>query len=265
MNQKSKISAIVVTFNEEKRIFECLQSLNFCDEIIVVDLGSKDNTLEIIDKFSVRLINGQHVKFGELAMISVLDFTKHDWVLSQDPDEVFPKSLISQVDFLLNNQDLAKIYLPIKYYFLNRPLNGTIWGGRRYKDRFFNKRKVNISPNVHREINILHNYYSVKIPFEKNNFIQHYWVDSIPQLFRKHLRYIVAEGETRYNEGQRFNLFAFLSSTIRAFIDNLIKFKGLKDGVFGFFLSLFYSWYVGMCYLSLLVYQISTSIKNWKQ
>lgn len=249
------ITAIVVTYNEAKRLPECLQSLDFCDELIVVDLGSTDATLDIAKSFTSQTIIIPRVDYGELALIQVLETARNDWVISQDPDEVFPEKLIQQLREVISDESVAKIITPLKFYFLGKPLEGSVWGGEKYKDRVFNKHKVTITPLIHQGIKVKPGFRSATISFEVDNHIKHYWTDTIGNLFEKHWRYIKNEGKTRYITGKRFSIKTLLRSTYYALVDNLFRYHALKDGVRGIFLSLFYAWYIMMSNLSLFYYQ----------
>ncbi len=90
---KTKISAAIITFNEERNIQRCLESLQgVADEIVVVDSFSKDRTEEICKSFGVRFIQnpfGGHIQQKNFA----IDQTSHDWVLSLDADEALDDTL----------------------------------------------------------------------------------------------------------------------------------------------------------------------------
>jgi glycosyltransferase involved in cell wall biosynthesis len=90
---KTKISAAIITFNEERNIQRCLESLQgVADEIVVVDSFSKDRTEEICKSFGVRFIQnpfGGHIQQKNFA----IDQTSHDWVLSLDADEALDETL----------------------------------------------------------------------------------------------------------------------------------------------------------------------------
>lgn len=77
-----------------------------------------------------------------------------------------------------------------------------------------------------------------------------------PTAFRLVWRYIRGEGESRYSSGKRFSVARFVRVTFHAFFDNFTKHNCLADGIDGVFLTLFYTWYVGMSELSLLRYQL---------
>lgn len=261
MNDTLPITAIVVVFNEIGRLEACLRSLNFCSQLIVIDLGSTDGSLEVARRFTEEVISWPRQPIVERILINAMDLAKYEWILSADPDEVFPLELQDQVEELLGNNKIGKIVVPWIFYFLDQPLESTSWGGIRKKDRLFNRCKVSIIPEVHQSIKVLPEFITVEVPYVHGNAIQHYWVDSILKMFEKHWRYIKLEGRSKYISGKRFQLNKFPRTIYKTLKTELFVHHGIRDGARGLFLSLFRTWYVGMSYLSLLWYQTVT-IRN---
>lgn len=99
-----KISAAVITFNEERNIERCLRSLqDVADEIVVIDSFSKDRTKEICKAFGVRFIENPfdgHIQQKNFA----IDQTSHEWVLSLDADEALDETLKNSILALKTNE-----------------------------------------------------------------------------------------------------------------------------------------------------------------
>ena len=91
--RNSSISAILITLNEEKNIARCLESVSFCNEIIVIDGGSSDKTIEIAESFGAKVeVKTQWQGFGAQKSIA-LSLASADWVLSIDADEIVSPEL----------------------------------------------------------------------------------------------------------------------------------------------------------------------------
>ena len=91
--KNSSISAILISLNEEKNIARCLESVSFCNEIIVIDGGSSDETIEIAKSFGAKVeVRTQWQGFGAQKSIA-LSRASGDWVLSIDADEVVSPEL----------------------------------------------------------------------------------------------------------------------------------------------------------------------------
>ena len=87
-----KISAAIITFNEEQNIARALESLRCCDEIVVADSGSTDRTVELANKLGARVIDSAWRGYaGQKNYAS--DQCEHDWVLSLDADEALSEAL----------------------------------------------------------------------------------------------------------------------------------------------------------------------------
>jgi glycosyltransferase involved in cell wall biosynthesis len=253
---KTPITAIVVMYNEDRRLKQCLENLAFCDQIIAVDLGSTDRCVEIAKACGIELIHHPWVPISEFVLPDIVPMSRNPWIIRLDPDEVFPPALVDDVfDSIFDHDRAGMISLPHQFYFLGTPLTTTFWGNIQYVARIFHKERVDVLPHVHRGIDLKDGYTHEIITFNGKNAVQHYWVDRLSQLFEKHRRYIKFEGKSRYETGQRFTWPGMFRDVAQALLSSLIKKKGFSGGVNGIFLSFFYAGYVGMGMLSLRKYQ----------
>ncbi len=252
-----KISALVVAYNEEKRLRECLRSISFCEQVVVVDLGSTDNSVAIAKEFATDLINHKLVPVVEEIWSEIIPLLKYDWILRTDPDEIFPEDIISKVEniILSNNTDVGILTVPYRYYFLGKPLYYTIWGMMHSVPKIINRQRINLHGHVHHGITLKNGFTSIDIISDNSSAIKHYWADSYKQLFEKHYRYIKNEGKARYERGERFSIFLCIRNPVVAIVNSMFICKGWKEGFVGVFLSFFFGWYVFMSLLSLGFYE----------
>src|SRR5437870_5217882 len=94
---KLPLSAMVVCFNEDRRLADCLKSLSVCDEIIVCDLGSTDCSYAIATELATKVMRADLVPIGEVIVPSLVGLAHHDWILRLDPDEVMDPELGSLI------------------------------------------------------------------------------------------------------------------------------------------------------------------------
>jgi len=123
------LTAIVPTFNEEANIRDCLASLSFADEILVVDSFSTDRTVELARSVpKVRVL--QHAYEGNGPQCNwAMDQASHPWILIVDADERVTEPLESEIQALLTAGPPADLYrLRRENIFLGRPLRGSGWG-----------------------------------------------------------------------------------------------------------------------------------------
>ena len=90
------ISAMIICKNEERRIGDCLRSLDFCDEIVVVDSGSTDRTLDIVNEFPVRIFHREFTSWNDQKDFGRAQTTR-EWVLNIDADEVVSPQLRAEL------------------------------------------------------------------------------------------------------------------------------------------------------------------------
>jgi hypothetical protein len=135
------ISCCIVCFNEAANMRRCLESVKWCDEIIVVDSFSTDGTLEICREYTDRVIQRVWPGYVEQKRFALAQAT-HEWVLNVDADEEISPALQREILTVLHNDDpaVAGYYVPRLVYYLG------YWWWRGwypgYRLRLFRKAKV---------------------------------------------------------------------------------------------------------------------------
>jgi len=104
-----KLSAVVITLNEEKNIADCLETLKFADEIVVVDSGSSDETREIARRFTSKVSLRKFDDFSSQKNFAAAQ-AKGDWILSVDADERVPEALAAEIKEVLSRNEAADAY-----------------------------------------------------------------------------------------------------------------------------------------------------------
>ena len=90
------LSGVVICFDERENIARCLESLAFCDEIVVVDSGSTDGTREIARRYTKRVVEQEFLGYVKQKNFA-LDLAAHDWVVSLDADEALSPELAEEI------------------------------------------------------------------------------------------------------------------------------------------------------------------------
>jgi glycosyltransferase involved in cell wall biosynthesis len=244
-------TAIVVTYNEAAHLPECLAALDFCEEKIVIDLGSTDTSREIAQVFGCRVIEHERVDIVEQIRAWAISQARNDWIVFMDPDEIFPRSSLDFVERALGEKGVGGITFERLNYFIGQPIRHGRWYGKTGFPRIFHKDSVILSASVHDGLKRKKEYIYKKVP----GVIKHYWIDSLEQFYEKHTRYLKFEGESRYKRGQRFSTFAMYKSLGVNFIMWYIVNHGFMDTVTGWQLITLALWYEKNAWISLKEYQ----------
>jgi len=228
----AKISACVISFNEEKKIEDCLKSLkNIVDEIIVVDSNSTDNTVNIAKKYTDKIILQDFLGYIEQKNFA-LEQASNDWVLSLDCDERLSTELQNTISDLKDTIDEADAYqMPRKTFYIYRWLNHCWYPD--LKTRLFNKNTAHwggTNPHDH----IITSGNNIK---KLSGDIYHYSFDSISD----HLKTIESFTEIGASELVRKNktvtIFSPLTHASWTFIKLYILKRGFLDGFAGLLVS----------------------------
>lgn len=137
----AKISACIISYNEEKKIEDCLKSLEgVADEIIVVDSLSTDKTKEIVKKYTDKIYEQKFLGHVEQKNIAV-DKASHDWILSLDCDERLTSELRNSILKIKHNLESADAYrMARKTFYVYRWLNHCWYPD--FKVRLFNRKSA---------------------------------------------------------------------------------------------------------------------------
>ncbi|MGI8811952.1 MAG: glycosyltransferase family 2 protein [Pyrinomonadaceae bacterium] len=136
-----QISAVIITFNEENNIAAAIRSVDWADEVLVVDSESTDHTLEISKSVGARVISRPWPGFSEQKQFGV-DSAEFDWILSLDADERVSPELARSIQGLREKKEIADAYSVSRLpFYMGRPIKHCGW----YPDRpirLFDRRKA---------------------------------------------------------------------------------------------------------------------------
>ena len=105
------ISAVVLTYNEEENIVSCLDGLKWCNQVIVVDMSSTDNTVELAKSKGAEIYTAKKKKNFDLLRNIGIEKALHDWILIIDADEIIPYTLSQWIlnDLKSDKYDIYRI------------------------------------------------------------------------------------------------------------------------------------------------------------
>lgn len=245
------ISAVVNIRNEERNISKCLDCLIWCDEIVVVDMESEDNSVEIARSYTSQVFTFPKVGYVEPARKFAVEQTTGDWVLIVDADELIPFSLKNKLTALvIEEKDVDVVYIPRKNYIMGDWIRYTGWWPD-YQPRFFRKGMIDFTDQIHIGTKVNDDARKLFLTDIDENGIEHFSYFNADHFVTKLNAYTNVEAKHLFDNGSRFGLRELFLSSAREFYNRLIKTKGYKDGYRGFFLCLMMGFYRTLTYIKL--------------
>jgi len=225
-----KISAVIITFNEERNIERCLKSLNqVADEIIVIDSFSEDNTAEICKRFPVKFILKEWMGYSAAKNFGN-NIANNDYILSIDADEALSDELKKHIMELKKTDNLLDAY---RFNRLTNYCGKWVHFGGWYPDtklRLWNRNKGKWEGEIHEEI-ILKN--STKTGFVKGNLL-HFSYYTIEQHLNQANKFTDIMSNDLFKKGKNASIFKLLLSPVFKFIRDYFLKLGFLDGYTGF-------------------------------
>ncbi len=224
-----KISACVISFNEEKKIEDCLQSLApLVDEIVVVDSESQDRTVEIARRFTDRVINQPFLGYVEQKNFAV-EQARHDWILSLDCDERISPELHASIVAIkgrLGEQDGYRIAR--RTFYVYRWINHCWYPDA--KVRLFDRRKARWGGiNPHDRVEVA----SDRVAWLDGDIL-HYSFDSISDHLKTIDRFTEIGARELIARDRKVTIFSPVSHGLWTFIKVYLIKRGFLDGFAGF-------------------------------
>ena len=233
------ISVIIHTYNSEKYLRECLESVKLADEIIICDMYSTDKTIEIAQEFGCRIIYHENVGFADPARNWAISQASSDYVFIVDSDEIFPEAIWSYLrDFEKNNPQpwIVGVTIPRKNLILGKFLRS--WYPNQIQ-RFWKKGCVYWPDKVHENPTTLNGGLHHIDPKRMDLAIIHYNYDSIESFISRSNKYTSLEIEKMVKRGKHFSLPYLIFRPLAEFFKKYFLKQGFKDGVNGFIFSIY--------------------------
>ena len=250
-------SGVLATYNDERHLAACLSRLSFCDDIVVVDLGSTDESVALSKEAGARVISHPWVPIGEMVRSLEFKLAKNDWLVMMDPDLLFPTHRVEEVSTLIaesGNGDVGLINFPLVTFLGDHPLQHGYKGGTRLYPGIVNRRRVKVVEGVHSgAVRLAEGWRSVVLRGEGKDAIWHYWADSLSEVITKDKRYLRLEGQSRQQSGQRFSWKSMAREVARALRRDLARRAYLDPLSLG--VMLVQVWYTWQANLALRAYQ----------
>ncbi|MDC1068230.1 glycosyltransferase family 2 protein [Candidatus Kapabacteria bacterium] len=225
------LSVAVISFNEERIIHKMLDSISsIASEIIVVDSGSTDKTIEIAKKNGARVYIEEWK--GHVAQKnSALSKCTNDWILSLDCDEIPDLDLLNEISDIINNKTFGAYQLNRATFYLGKMLKYA-WQPD-WNLRLVHKSTEPIWKGKDPHDKLYCNVKSKKI----NGKLIHHSYTGIYHHYSKLVRYAQISAESYHSEGKLFKISNLIVNPLSAFIRQYILRNAWKDGIHGFLVA----------------------------
>lgn len=244
-----EISGLIITFNEEKNIGKCIDSLfRVCNEVIIVDSISLDKTVEIAKSKGAKVISQPFLGDGPQRSYGI-NFCKNNWILNLDADEFLD---LDALDFINKEKYLEGNFdgysFRVKNFLGDKLINFAGWYPD-HKVRFFNKTTAKPSNSIVHQKIITTNEKKVAV------HILHYGWSTLEQIIAKKNQYSSWHSKQLYDQGLRINPFKPLLNGLVSFIKCYFIKKGFLNGIDGLSISLIQAFFSYMKYAKLIKLQ----------
>ncbi|MHB9032460.1 MAG: glycosyltransferase family 2 protein [Anaerolineae bacterium] len=247
-----RISAVILARNNENEIRDCLESVAWADEkLVILDSRSNDRTRDIAASLNAQVIVHAFESFAAQRNFA-LEMAHGEWVFFLDTDERAPGALCSEINTAVDiNQSPAGWWIPRHNYVWGRIIKHGGWYPdyqlrliKQHKGRYDTRRPVH-------EVVILDGPEGcLKQP------LIHYNYTSIRQFIAKQRQYVAFEADIRYQQGIHPKPWTWISMPLREFNRRYFKLQGFRDGWRGLVLATLIAYYYGYVATRLLAKRI---------
>ncbi len=239
----TRVSAVVIAYNDEPNMRACLESVTWADEIVVVDSHSTDRTAAIAREFTPKVYQHDFHGFGRLRNEAAAR-ASHEWIFSLDSDERATPEVEAEVRRLVAGADPAAAYfVPRKNFFLGRWIRHCGFYPDYRQPQLFRKGRLRYRDDV------VHEGFDVdgRIGYMSQPVTQ-YPFRNIDHYLAKMDRYSDLMAQRMNSQGRRFRTHQLVTHPIFTFLKMYVGRSGWRDGTPGLILSGLYGYYTFVKY-----------------
>jgi glycosyltransferase involved in cell wall biosynthesis len=259
MKKYPTLSVVVLTKNAQDLISECLDSAKFADDLLIIDSGSTDKTIEIVKSKKARIINfpGQKIEFAKWRNQGLKE-ARGDWLLYLDSDERITPSLQKEIISTIAHPTTVAYEIPRQNYYLGQPVRfGGAWPD--YVKRLFRKDKLRGWENeLHENPIVVGSFGRLKSP------LLHFTHRDLSSMMEKTKEWSKIEARLLYEANHPpVTWWRILRPMVSEFWQRGIIKQGLRDGAVGWIEVIFQVFSRFITYARL--WELQWQAKNKKQ
>lgn len=228
-----KLSAVIIAKDEEKMITDCLKSVSFADEILLIDTGCTDSTVRISKKYGARVVRYTTGRFSDWRNRGLKE-ARGEWILYVDADERIPKALSEEILRIVKKGSSAAYAIPRKNIMFGKEMKH-IGVPPDYQKRFFKKDVLfGWKGDVHEEPILKGELFHLK------NAMIHDKHESFAEMVEKTNFWSGIEAKLMYDAGHpSMNIPRFITAMSREFYLRMIVHKAFLDGKIGIMYAIY--------------------------
>ena len=234
MGKKVKLSVYVLAYNEENKIADTLKSVDWADELVVIDSFSTDRTVEISKELGAKVVQVKFEGFGKLRLAGI-KHTSHDWIFSIDSDErCTPEAKEEIIDTINQESSKDAYFMPRRNIFMGKKIRFCGWYPNYRQPQLFKRGKM-----TYESKDLVHEDYRVEgeIGHLKKSIIQIPFL-TISEILQKMDRYSELGAEKIIDKKKECpSIFNIIFRSLWTFIRIYILRLGILDGWAGFVIA----------------------------
>ncbi len=224
--QPAPLSAVIIAKNEARHIRDCIESVRFADDIVVVDSASTDDTVLIAQREGARVIHQTWLGYGAQKRFAV-DTAMHDWVLCLDADERIDAQLAQHIQSTLSSPRSFAYELPMQQRFMNRMLRYGD-GFPLWKLRLFHRKHAQWSDDpIHESVK------TNEAPARLRGKLLHMPELTLHEWIAKQNHYTTLQAQHLFEHGKSVGVLQLFASPAWRFIKYYVFQRGFLDGIPG--------------------------------
>lgn len=227
------LSLIVITKNAEEHIARCLKSVPFAADVVVLDSGSTDGTVEIAKQNGARVFVEEWRGFGPQKQRAT-QLAKTDWILSLDADEALSVESQAELRALLASEPApAHFAFPRLSFHMGRWIRHGGWHPD-WQIRLYDRRRAGWNANqLHEKVEARDG----SSPTRLDQSMQHWVFKNLQDQIQTNNRYSTLGAEELFQKGRKFSLFNLIVKPKVKFIETYVWKLGFLDGMPGFIIA----------------------------
>lgn len=249
MKNKPLVSAVINVRNEADVLEKCLKSLsNFADEIIVVDMHSTDNSVDVAKKYNAIVYSYRPMKVVEPARNFAISKATGKWIILLDPDEYLHRTLKNELLKITQRHDVDYVKIPRKNIIFGKWIrHSNSWPD--YLIRFFRKGNVIWKKEIHSQP--ITKGECVTLLDSEKLAIRHINYRSVTSFIQRALRYSGVQADELKATDYKLKTSDFILKPIQEFNSRFFSAEGYKDGWHGLIFSILQAFAIALVYIRL--------------